>query len=175
MNVNTAAGEATFTIDFPSAPDFNNVDSNNRQVDSFQIDIAPGTSAKTLQGDVSAIIRGDEIHIVHALRMRDASPPDLSDPQSGGWGKVRGVVPISVNGAEVTFTLPLSLIGAPDGHFAYNALILRDGVTRAETQAQSVPLPTALACGMAMLMLCLAIALGKAMIESRRMRSGRSF
>jgi hypothetical protein len=53
-------------------------------------------------------------------------PPDNSDPNSGGWGTIRGSVPFTLDGNILTFSSPLSLIsdhiakGNTKGIFSYD-------------------------------------------------------
>jgi hypothetical protein len=149
LTVDKTASDATFTIDFPHAPDFFTVDSHGRVADSFQINISADIKGNP-QLNPTTVVRGDEIHFANALRIRDGSPP-VSDPQSGGYGAIRGTVPYSLNGTVLTFTTPLGLINAPNGTFSYYAYTLSNGVTAAQSEARSVPLPSALQPGMMML------------------------
>jgi hypothetical protein len=157
--VNHAAGTATFTIDFPHVPDFFTVDTFGRVADSFQIQITADPNGSP-QINPTTVIRGDEIQFAHALRIRNGSPAS-SDPQSGGYGSIRGTVPFSVNGTDLTFTTPLSLIGAPTGYFSYYAFTTQSGFTTAQVEARSVPLPPALAAALMMLGMGMAVAMGK--------------
>jgi hypothetical protein len=113
-----------FSVHFSHLPDFTTLDSNGRQQDSFQIFIAfnPATPNPVNPQAVDVLVRGDEIHIARALRIRDARPA-ASDPNGGGWGAIRGTVPFHVstqaNGTAVlTFTAPFSLLGIV-GQFAW--------------------------------------------------------
>ncbi|MDB5300927.1 MAG: motif putative anchor domain protein [Phycisphaerales bacterium] len=152
VSVDPALSDATFTLDFPHPPDFAIVDSHGRPADSFQYEIAgspmPGEPALT---HLTAIIRGDEIPSAGALHVRSAFPPDLSDPNSGGWGAIVDTVPFNVKGDQLSFTVPLKDLGAPDGHFAYRAFTMQFGVTDASAESQAVPLPPAAWAGLAML------------------------
>jgi hypothetical protein len=152
VSVDPALADATFTLDFPHPPDFVTVDSHGRTADSFQYDIAgdPAPGEPALD-NLTAIIRGDEIHSTGMLHVRAAFPPDLSDPNSGGWGSIADTVPFNVNGNQVTFTVPLSDLGAPDGNFAYRAFTMQFGVTDAMVESHAVPLPPAAWAGLAML------------------------
>ena len=118
----------------------------------------------------TAVIRGDEIQFAHAVRVRDASPPALSDPQSGGWGGIRGTVPFTVNGSTLTFTAPFSLLNVPDGNFSYYAFTTASGVTQAQVESRSVPVPSALKSGLMMLGIGIALALTRSIVGRRRMQ-----
>ncbi len=106
-----------FILIFNQKPDFTTLDSNGRPQDSFQIFIAfnPATSNPAYPQSVDVLTRGDEIHIAHAIRIRDARPP-VADPNAGGWGAIRGSVPFRVNmqpngTAVLTFSAPFQLLG----------------------------------------------------------------
>lgn len=106
-----------FSLHFSHTPNFVTLDSNGRPQDSFQIFIAfnPSTPNPANPASADVIIRGDEIHIAHAIRIRDARPP-VPDPHAGGWGAIRGTVPYHVrtepNGTAVlTFSAPFTLLG----------------------------------------------------------------
>jgi len=113
-----------FILVFSHTPDFTTLDSNGRPQDSFQIFIAfnPATPNPANPQSVDVLVRGDEIHIAHALRIRDARPP-VADPNAGGWGAIRGTVPFQVrtqpNGTAVlTFNASFALLGIT-GQFAW--------------------------------------------------------
>ncbi len=111
-----------FIVIFNHTPDFTTLDSNGRPQDSFQIYIAynPATANPVSSPDV--LVRGDEIHLAHAIRIRNARPP-VADPHAGGWGSIRGTVPFHVvtltNGnALLTFSVPFPMLGIT-GQFAW--------------------------------------------------------
>ncbi len=92
--------------------------------DSFQIFIAfnPATSNPMNPQSVDVLVRGEEIHIAHAIRIRDARPA-VADPHAGGWGALRGHMPYHVasqpNGTAIlTFSAPFALLGIV-GQFAW--------------------------------------------------------
>ena len=106
-----------FALHFNEPPNFTTLDGNGRPQDSFQIFIAfnPATANPAYPPSADVIVRGDEIHIANAIRIRDARPP-VADPAAGGWGAVRGTVPYHVrtepNGtALLTFSTPFSMLG----------------------------------------------------------------
>jgi len=106
-----------FILHFNETPNFTTLDSNGRPQDSFQIFIAfnPATPNPANPQSADVLIRGDEIHIANAIRIRDARPP-VADPNAGGWGAIRGVVPYHVRTepnhmALLTFSAPFSLLG----------------------------------------------------------------
>jgi hypothetical protein len=106
-----------FSLHFNETPNFTTLDSNGRPQDSFQIFIAfnPTTANPANPPSADVIIRGDEIHIANAIRIRDARPP-VADPNAGGWGAIRGTVPYHVRTepnatAVLTFSAAFSLLG----------------------------------------------------------------
>ena len=106
-----------FSLHFNETPNFTTLDSNGRPQDSFQIFIAfnPATPNPANPQSADVVIRGVEIHIANAIRIRDARPP-VADPNAGGWGAIRGAVPYHVktepNGtARLTFTASFSVLG----------------------------------------------------------------
>lgn len=110
-----------FIIIFNETPNFTTLDSQGRPQDSFQIYIAFNPAAAPV-ANPDVLVRGDEIHIANAIRIRDAQPP-VTDPNAGGWGAIRGTVPFRVrsqsNGTAVlTFSAPFALLGIK-GQFAW--------------------------------------------------------
>ena len=161
VKVDKAAGNATFSLDFGHAPDFYTVDAHGRVADSFQINISADFRGNP-QASPTTVIRGDEIQFLNALAVRNRSPAS-TDPHSGGFGSIRGTVPFSVHGTNVSFTTPLSLIDAPNGMFSYYAFTMHNGATQAQAEARSVPLPSALHAAMLMLALGGTVLMCKAM------------
>jgi hypothetical protein len=105
-----SSGEVTFKIVFNQTPDFFTTDSAGRQANSFQYFIV-GDQSLSYPSNYDSIIRGEEIHTsINLIPIRNAVPPDYSDPRSGGWGTIRGEVPYTIRGRVLTFTVPLSLI-----------------------------------------------------------------
>jgi hypothetical protein len=124
-----ATGQVTFTLTFNRPPDFQTTDSVGRQADSFQYYIV-GDPSLPYPSNYDTIVRGEELHLTSdVLRVRNATPSDPTDPASGGWGTVRGVVPYQLNGNVLTFSTSLGLISdhSVDGHFSYDLLIAQYG------------------------------------------------
>jgi hypothetical protein len=141
--VDAAAGVAAFTVVFDARPDFWTVDEFDRVADSFQYEIdddwkaPPGLPAEGLD----TVVRGDEIRIADALRVRDATfgaEPD-PDPSSGGWGQVRAEVPFELDGSELRFSVPLAALGDDDGYFAYRLFTTEYGLTTSEVESRLLP------------------------------------
>ncbi|MEH1931837.1 hypothetical protein [Nostoc sp.] len=122
--VNLDAKEVLFTINFNQVPDFFTVDKFNRQSNSFQYFIDPSGELPIFRppsaySNLSSIIRGEEIHVAGDVRIRDVFSVGPLEPNSGGWGKIRGSVPYSLDGSVLKFSAPLQFIGDSDGLFSY--------------------------------------------------------
>lgn len=139
------SGEAaTFTLTFSQSPDFSIAD-RGVPTNSFQYEIDAawtGVAKDKPLGALSSVVRGDEIRVAHALRIRSADlhQPD-PDPASGGWGPVRGTVPFQLSGRTLTFTAPLSMLGDDDGVFAYRVFATNTGASAGSIEGHVVPLP----------------------------------
>ncbi|MFN8491658.1 MAG: hypothetical protein U0350_28930 [Caldilineaceae bacterium] len=131
-----------FTIEFNQAPDFFTVDAFGRQKNSFQYYIV-GAPNLPYPANFDAIIRGEEIHITSdAIRIRN-SAPSVPDTGAGGWGAVRGVIPFSLKGNVLTFSVPLHLISdhSLDGAFAYQLESYQFGSLTKHIDSHSVIVP----------------------------------
>ena len=163
-DVNLAAGDAAFTLVFDSPPDFRTRDVLGRPADSFQYEIAPGTTDinQLPFTNISAVIRGDEIGDSDLIPVRngvaDGSDPN---PAAGGWGTVRGELPFVLVGERLTFTAPLSVLDAPAGVFSYRVFTTSYGRTTSVASAAVIPLPAADWTGGTMLLALLPIVLKK--------------
>jgi Ca2+-binding RTX toxin-like protein len=142
-----ATGQVTFTLTFNRPPDFQTVDSIERQADSFQYYIV-GDPSLPYPYNFDAIIRGEELHDSSpVLRIRNSHGGDPTFPSSisGGWGTVRGVVPYQLGGNVLTFSTPLGMISdhSVDGHFTYELGIVQyGGSTQIFVELESLIRPT---------------------------------
>jgi hypothetical protein len=73
------------------------------------------------------LLRGGEIHVAGTLPVRNDSPSDTSDPNSGGWGSIRGSVSYSLVGTTMTFSIPADVLNV-QGLFAYTLQLDNYGV-----------------------------------------------
>ena len=122
-------GMVAFSLTFDRVPDFKTVDSANRQTNSFQCHIGASTVPPTSPParPYASLIRGEEIHVAGDLRVRNDNPSD-PDPDSGGWGSVRGRVNYVLNGQMLTFSIPASVLNV-SGPFGYKFDLSSNGGT----------------------------------------------
>ncbi len=144
LTVNRQAGTVSFSLQFNQVPDFYTVDAYGRPADSFQVEF-DGNSA--LPNDLTAVVRGDEIHVADAVRVR--SPQGNGGANSGGWGPIVGTVPFSLTGNTVAFTVPAADLGWTGGSWQANLFSLSYGDLTAQQTVNSVPTPPALWGGLA--------------------------
>jgi hypothetical protein len=114
-----------FKVRFDRIPDFLTSDAGGRQADSFQFFIYSDRERQTFE----SLIRGEEIHVDPAvLRIRNSSGVD-PDPASGGWGSIRDVVPYTLHGKCLTFSVPLSVLSdtIADGRIWYSLEVYEYG------------------------------------------------
>ena len=96
---NALTSEVAFTLVFDEPPDFFSTDALGRQADSFQYFIV-GDPTLPYPSLYDSLIRGEELHLtIDQIPIRDAVTAAL-----------RGSVPYSLTGAELSFSAPLSLI-----------------------------------------------------------------
>lgn len=141
--IDRAAGVAAFTVRFDAAPDFHTLDEFGRLADSFQyeIDDDPFAPAGLPVDGLDAVVRGDEIHLADALRIRDAdfNRDPNPDPAAGGWGDVLAEVPFRLDGNELRFEAAFAAVGDDDGAFAYRLFTTEFGLTTSEVESRVLP------------------------------------
>jgi hypothetical protein len=141
--VDRAAGVARFRVRFDARPDLWTMDEFGRPKDSFQYEIDDDWNAPAglPPEGLDSVVRGDEVHVANALRVRDAgfnTTPD-PDPAAGGWGGVRDEVPLQWEGNELRFEAPLGALGDDDGYFAYRLFTTEYGLTVSEVESRLLP------------------------------------
>jgi hypothetical protein len=146
--VDAARERAFFTLEFDAVPDFYTLGEFGQVKDSFQYEIDGDglLQGEVAMGDIDAVVRGDEIHAVYALRVRAWGPDVESDPDplSGGWGHVRVTVPFELHETVLTFEVPLDALGdaaAADGAFSYFLATTHFGATNSFVFGRAVPIP----------------------------------
>ena len=128
---NSLSNRVDFTVTFNATPDFYTVDGFNR-ANAFQYHIFYDNDPFQPPNAeyMNALIRGDEIHVDGDLRIRDAGPPAVGDPNYGGWGSIRATTMFNLSGATMSFSFDLGEIGDNDGQFAYQLNTYDYGVQR---------------------------------------------
>ena len=173
VSVDRADQEALFSLNFNKAPDFTTADFFGRHLDSFQYEVVPNTTRGIDSlgfEDIRAVIRGDEIG-AGVIPIRDGfengSDPN---PASGGWGKILGSVPYSLQGSRLTFQAPFDLLGVtnPNGEFAYRVFTTNYGATVSSVQSVSIRLPPALPAGLVVLFILLSASFLKRRVATLR-------
>ncbi|BAY75440.1 hypothetical protein NIES25_18850 [Nostoc linckia NIES-25] len=142
--VNLDTQEVLFTINFNRVPDFFSVDEFGRQADSFQYYIERDEKLPVV-GEVSpfypnleSIIRGEEINVAGDVRIRNVFSVGPAEPNSGGWGSIRGSVPYTLDGTLLKFSAPLELVSDSDGLFSYELALFEFGSTSFTIENKSI-------------------------------------
>ena len=123
------AGNVPFSLTFNQVPDFFTVDRYGRQAHSFQFYIGRSTNVPRFSTrPFASLIRGEEIRVANDIRIRNDSPGPSTDPDpnSGGWGSIRGSVPYTLDGQTMTFAVPATVLNV-QGQFGYNFLLFEYG------------------------------------------------
>ena len=122
------SGNVNFTLQFSYPPNFFSCDTGGRQANGFQFYIGTTTNVPQFYPPrpYASLVRGGEIYLGNGLVIRNDGPPDDGDPNSGGWGSVRGTVPFALNGATLTLRVPASMLNVT-GPFAYSLLLTSYG------------------------------------------------
>ena len=171
LTVNAPQRSLQFALKFNQAPDFNSVAADGTPDNSFQVEFAGAADPSTsLPGDITAVVRGDEIHTAHAVRIRSA----LGDggPDGGGWGPVVKSVPFEQFGNTVTFAVPTDALGWTGGAWQANIFSLQAGALTAQQSVSSIPAPPAFWAGLAGLA---AVAVWSWRQAVARRRGGRAY
>ena len=146
LTVNRQAQNVAFSLTFNQVPNFATVAADGTPGESFQVEF-DGASASALPSDLTAVVRGDEIHLGGGLRVR--SPSGDGGANSGGWGPVVGAVPFSLTGTTVAFDMSAKELGWTGGSWSANIYSLSAGALTAQQTATSIPTPPAFWGGLA--------------------------
>ena len=143
LTINRADDLASFDLVFNQKPDFHTVDSAGRVANSFQIEFAGDPSRNDLPypQNLTAVIRGEEIHIANAVRIRQ--PTGDGGPNSGGWGPVIDTEAFKLDQNKVSFSTSIEDLGLRGRMFDYSAYSLEFGSLTAIEQVHEVPTPLA--------------------------------
>ncbi|HSV14833.1 MAG TPA: hypothetical protein VLI90_11270 [Tepidisphaeraceae bacterium] len=143
LTVDRTADTASFDLVFNQKPDLHSVDSDGRAINSFQIEFAGDHALDGLPypQNLTAVIRGEEIHIADAVRIR--APIGDGGPNSGGWGPVIDSEPFTVDQNKVSFSTSIEDLGLRGRTFNYSVYSLESGSLTAIEEVHVVPLPPA--------------------------------
>jgi hypothetical protein len=144
---NPPTGEVFFTVVFNQPPDFANPDEFGRTPHSFQHFIFEDPTLP-FPDRFQTIIRGSEIHLTGGdrIRIRRAGPP-VDDPDAGGWGELLTEVPFELDGATLTFAVPLEFITpeSTSGRFEFELMSTEFGamtkLSRRRSKVQTIVAP----------------------------------
>lgn len=140
-----ASRSVLFEVEFSDPPELFTGDEHNRSTDGFQFFVDPRNGVRPA-ATFSILVRGEELKYGGDLRIRDRDP-ESTDPESGGWGPLRGVVPFHQSGSLVSFAVPWALLDTKDGYISYQLLTTTYGYptgVRYGSTAAPVPLPPAI-------------------------------
>ena len=127
FTVEPATNSVRFELTLSGVPDFLILDAASRPRDEFQFWITYDPARMNqASGTPDVLIRSGEIPWTGQIVVRAGSPHG-NDPHSGGWGPVRGMVPFTVVGSTVSFSVPLATLGDADGVFGYFLGVLQWG------------------------------------------------
>ncbi len=166
LTVSRQAAVVDFSLTFNQPPDFRTIDAAGIPVNSFQVEFN-GNAA--LPADMTAVVRGDEIHLANAVRVR--SPVGDGGPDSGGWGPITGSVPFSLTGSTVSFAVPGADLGWTGGAWQASTYSLAYGDLTAQQSVSSVPAPPAFWGGLAGLGVVAGLSIRRTAVR-RRTRAG---
>jgi hypothetical protein len=156
VHVDPVRRVARFHLVFTRPPDFLHSDEFDRPDNSFQFEInptfagGPGELLRDGVGDVQTVVRGDELRYTGGklLRIRTTRGDPDPDPAAGGWGEVRGAVPIHLSRNELDFAADFDTLKEDgDGRFAYRVFTTQHGETTSSLEAIAVPVPPAVWIG----------------------------
>ncbi len=118
VHVDMPSQTVYFTLALASVPDFFTFDEYSRNHDDFQYWIRWDVPADLVDTERSpdVIVTSTEIRTLGGVAVRLARGPQGGP---GGWGPLQGVIPYSMIGSTITFSLPLAMLSDVDGRFSY--------------------------------------------------------
>jgi hypothetical protein len=143
LTVNKSAGLIDFSLTFNQAPVFGNVGPGRVPAESFQVNFVGNPvlgSSPARDTDLTAVIRGDEIHIGNDVRVRQ--PTGNGGLDSGGWGPVTAAVPYNLSNNTVSFSIPATALGWTGGQYSASIYSLNYGTLTAAQTVQLIPTPS---------------------------------
>jgi hypothetical protein len=148
LTLDTKDQTADFSLTFNQPPDFNTLNSQGQPADAFQVNFAGiyPTPGVNFPRDLTAVIRGEEIHSANGIPIRSAT--GNGGPEAGGWGPAIATVPFQLVGDSVDFSVPTTDLSW-NGHAAqYRVFSLQYGLQTATETVTLVPTPTGLESGL---------------------------
>ncbi len=131
VRVDGRAQMVRYEVTFNREPDFHTLDESGAQADSFQFHLDTMEGNRGLGGTSpypwESVVRGEEIHVSHTIRIRDHVLGPSHEPGSGGWGPIAGAFPYRLQGRRLTFSIPFAAQNTPTGRFAYSLELYRYG------------------------------------------------
>jgi hypothetical protein len=167
LTINRRDHVADFSLTFNEAPDFFSVDAYGRPLESFQYSFNGNYTLGDDQAfldNLTAIVRGDEIHLGDRVRIR--LPDGDGGPDSGGWGPVTAAVPFKLIGDKMSFSVPTADLGYVGPYYQYEVFSLDDGSTTSDKTITVIPLPSAFWSGL--------VGLGIAAAAGSRLRRAKA-
>lgn len=137
-----------FTIKFREPPDFFTTDAAGRAVNEFQYHVW-GDKSLPYPDYWDSVIRVEQSYLAQGMLVIRGTE-GFHVPDSPVWGAVRGVVPYTLTGTVLTFSVPVPVVSDHGPLFDYNLLLVSYGdfVSQRAGQVSAVPEP-----GIAALML----------------------
>jgi hypothetical protein len=148
LQYSQATGLVDFNLTFNQPPQFNQIAPDGNPVTSFQIDFSGNPvlgSSPASESNLTAVIRGDEIHVGNDVRAR--LPSGNGGIDSGGWGPVTAAVPYTLAGPNMSFAIPAKDLGYTGGAYAASVFSLADGAETADQNVTLIPTPDAAVAG----------------------------
>src|SRR5687768_16650859 len=121
--VDAARRQTMFMLEFSEPPDFRRTVTAapggvRVEANAFQIFYGSSLIGEDVLGKDVVVLRGPEIRYDGDLPVRDTLGMD-EDPRAGGFGPMRGSVPLELVDDTVTFTVPWKLLGESDTEYRF--------------------------------------------------------
>lgn len=128
VHVDVPSQTVYFTLGLASVPDFFTFDEFGRNHDDFQYWIRWDVPADLVETELypDMIVSSTELRIFGGVVVRLARNPDGGEH---GWGPIQGIIPYSMIGSIITFSVPLAMLRDDDGRFSYTIATYVYGAT----------------------------------------------
>ena len=167
LKLNKATGMVDFDLTFNQPPQFNKIDANGNPANSFQVNFDGNPvlgSSPANESNLTAVVRGDEIHVGNDVRVR--TPNGNGGLDSGGWGPVTAAVPYTLASGKMTFEIPAKDLGLTGSVYSASVYSLSYGALTADQNVTMIPTPDAAIAGL----VGLGLVAGFVAISKRRAR-----